>query len=646
MRAWLPLAALAASCGGPAPIAPRPPPPTTTPAPAPIAPTPAPAPPGGEVTFAPPGPPAITGLSFTDGGARLLATGGPTLVEIDPVTRRELGRIRLDSARVPNPNGRLGSGESLQATIEMATVWAWDAPAAELVGVATVGSWGVGPRGPNVVRPASGAAPAPFHAKLGAVCVPLALSPDRTRVALTVNARKDGWCDGANSVQVFDLATQRPVTPPVEIGFIGAAAFSADGRRLAIGGARAHIYDLDTHALVTAPTSSVIRAIAFDPTSPRIAWQTDDREIESWRPGDAANADLGEGTAIAFAPDGHLAVARRDAIELLAPDGARARWIALPDRGAIDTLAFADDGRQLAAAGWSRVDVWQLEPLAPPALSGWFARARPLPVPAPPPLPPFTPTGTYEGRVLLGGAPVVGAEIVLRPIGQEYPDAAALPPIKARSGAGGRVRLTGLPTINWQLWVTRRGALREGRQLLLRTQPSMRFDIEMSPAATVVGRVLGPDRRPARGVRLYRPDDHRGAALDLAAGADGTFTIDHLRPASTLHVTATRRDGAVRHTAIELPRAGVTRVTIVLAAADDPQVVRGTVVDAAGAPLADVLVVINETYTVKTDARGRFAGDVPGSRGAVRVFGPHLRSDPQRVTLPLTAPLTLVATPH
>ena len=585
-------------------------------------------------------------LVFTDEGQRLVAAQDGVLVELDAATGSELGRIELSSERVPDPSARVGWGATLGSSVgEMA--WAWDAGARELLGVGLVSSTGVAANGMAVWRPGGGmpiAFPAPPR---GVHCTALAISPDRTRAAVSVNARTGGQCQHANAVQVFDLATQRPVTKPIEVGRPYAAAFSPDGHLLAIGSGRAHVYDLRTGVLQTAPPSNNVAAIAFQPATGRVMWRTDNREIESWRPGAAANADLGEGGAFAFSPDGKkLAIARGGDVEVL-DIGRLALPVRLPLRGA-SGLTFSYDGRRLAAAGPSTVVVWQLEPAAATTAvpSGHFARLRRLPVPPPRPLPPIAKNGALEGRVLLAGKPVAGAEIVLTPSPREYPDAVRLRPVRTRTGADGRYRFKRLPAIDWQQRVTARGTLGGEHGVNLRTQAVRQYDFKLRPAATIVGRVLGPDRRPARGVRLFHVSDYSNPERDVAAAADGTFTIDHLNPQGTYTLNVWRRDGAVRSTKVEL-KPGVIRVNITLAPPDAATVIRGTVVDAAGAPVAGAHVIVDERQLGKTDATGFFAVDVQGSpRPSLRISGAKGSVRLEHVDLPLKARLRLTTKPY
>jgi hypothetical protein len=657
----LSIAVMVASCGGPAaraPQAPAAPPvePVKADAPAePVVPAPPPAKPalpGAKVTFGDQSAPPIKALVFTDDGTRLVGSAGGQLVEIEVASRRELARVSLDSARVPDPHARIGLPTKLGRAITDA-VWAWDARAGELIGVMTVGSTGIGYSGAAVWRPASSAEPTPIPAAVGVNCTALAISPDRTRAALRVNARKDGSCDDANAVQVFDLTTQLPVTRPIEVGRAASAAFSSDGQLLAIGSDRARILDLRSGAMSTAPPSNQVWTIGFVPATSRVVWRTTHQEIESWQPGAAANADLGRGELVAFSPDGkRVAVARSGGVELLDGTTLAPTGETLADSGHLDALAFSDDGRLLAGDGAGATRLWELAP--PPSApatvaSRWFARLRPLSVPMPRPLPPITRDGIIEGRVLVDGKPVIGAEIELRPARQEYPDAVKLRPVKTRTGAGGKFRFARLPTIEWHGSVRARGALPGGAGGNLREQRVVQRDLDLPPAATLVGKVLGPDGRPARGVRLYHANDHgSNPEVELTARPDGTFVIDHLYPGGNYRFIAWRRDGAVRTTTVQLAGPGELRTTVTLAAAGDPAVVRGTVVDKAGAPVADALVSVGEYPMVKTDAAGAFTVDVrPGAPSAsLRVTGARLGVRVDHIALPLAAPLKLVAEPY
>lgn len=135
---------------------------------------------GGAVKFTDWAVSVLDSLFFTDGGQRLVAAGRGSIVEIDPVARKQVGAISLSSARVPNPRSRPGLGETLSWEVHE-SVWAWDADS--IVGVAQLIALGDAASGLSVWRPASGA-PIKIPAAIGYLFACAALLPDGVRRAL------------------------------------------------------------------------------------------------------------------------------------------------------------------------------------------------------------------------------------------------------------------------------------------------------------------------------------------------------------------------------------------------------------------------------------------------------------------------------
>src|SRR5262249_44581028 len=146
----------------------------------------------------------------------------------------------------------------------------------------TVWSLGQGPNGLAAWR-LTPELPREIPAKTGRNCSALALSPDRVAVGARVSRTRG--CDRADGGRLFAPTTRGPLRPLLEVGDARAAAFSADGRRLAIGGQVACAYDLATQALTKTSPADPISSIAYHPTAPLIVWATQQGKLESWQPG-------------------------------------------------------------------------------------------------------------------------------------------------------------------------------------------------------------------------------------------------------------------------------------------------------------------------------------------------------------------------
>ena len=614
-------------------------------------------PPGGKVTL-------TTGwgrsrtqeLLFVDDGRRLVAADAGYIVEIDPIARAQLGVASLSSPSVPDPNGRPGVGETLSWTVDDA-MWGWDAKSGTLLGAVSLSAWGDATRGPAVWRPED--KPMPIPPDSATACSPVALSVDHDVVAMRMAAGSAGDCHGrTTAIQLFSLSTRSAVSAPVEVGFANVAAFSSDGRYLAVGGDVVHLYDVKTRELASARPAHPVYAIAFQPKQPVVVWTTSDAELESWRVGDSAAVHRGKGTGVAFSPDGHYLATVHDHPVLLDASTFHHLGIELDGLRAAtaDAIAFSADSRQLAIAMAGDIGVWQLEavPARPAADDSWFARMRPLPVPPPKPFPRIGRDGELDGRVLVGGKPVANAEITLSPHAQEYADARALPPITVHTSRDGSYHFANVPTIIWEQLVVARGATIGGYVFDMRQKKVHHADVKLDPAVTIVGTVLGPDKRRANNVRIFHPGGYADREVDVPTEPDGAFVIDHLRPGvdptggpGHYSLTARRGDGAVAAALVDISKPGPARVTLTLRPVGDPRVLRVSVVDPAGSPVAGALVSV-ESWWNKTDAAGQTSLDIDtsvtgpkGLRARVNKADGWARSDEVSVDLPRADPVVL-----
>ena len=600
----------------------------------------------------------VGSLVFVADGHRLVAVADGAIGELDPRARTQVGAaIGLSSGTVLDPNGRPGVGETLSWSVVDA-VWAWDPHARSLVGAVYLSAWGNATRGLAAWAPAGGP-PRALESADARPCGPLAISPDRELVVARVATGAKPSCDiRATAIQLFSLSTAKPVTPPIEVGFAQVAAFSADGRYVAAGSEVVHVYDIRAQQDATVRPSHPITSLAFRPGSALLAWATSERELETWSPGEAAPQRRGSGTIIAFSPDGHYAATVAGEVALL--DGATLAPVEprLGLRGpwpSADAITFSADSRQLAVAlSGADLAVWQLEPVdaEPAGDDGWLVRLVPLPIPPSNPPPPIGHDGQLGGRILVGGKPAANVDLTLTPHPQEYADARALAPITIHAGRDGRFHLANIPAIEWNATVQAPGAVPGGYVFDMRGKRVHQLEVSLDPAVTIRGTVLGPDRRPAKGVEVFHPPDPGYGVPTVVVAADGSgrFVIDHVRPSTgidglggTYYLTARRADGAVHGTRVKIGKAGPVAVSLTLVSADAANVLHVRVVDAAGAPVAGSIVVVEDQWA-RTDATGETSLDIDTSR-----VGTHVRvqtaegpwSEPVEVDLPHAGPVTL-----
>jgi hypothetical protein len=593
------MAAILGGCGSAGTAGPVAVPVTVAPVAAPAAPA---APLASLVSIDIPGKDAAT-MTLVDGGRAALIgrDGWLTLVDLDG--HAVVGTAALDSLRAKSPWPAPRDRERYRDVRD--AVWHWDDATRRLTGAMTVASWQAIPdRGFARWRPVDEPLPTamardPKHF----ATAPIAISPDGGVVVA-----RHGY---ASAIQSFDLATGAAITAPLDIE-VGAVAFAADGRQLAVanfeGGVR--LYDPARGVARELPDrhGSRVTALAYHPTQPRLA-TSDSETVRVWDLGrEAPTATVLDrhGSELAWSGDGaYLAVAASDAISLL--DGATLAPVGELPRpatpGTIEHLAFTADGRRLVAAGGGRLLVYDFGPRrSEPSLdAAWFRQLRRLPTPDFDPQPAIERTGVIRGRVTAGGRPVAGAVIELTPHHQEWPAARALGPFRIRTGADGRFLHTAVPRIQWDVTVTAPRLQRHGQMFVLRERVEETLDARLEPAATVVGIVRIPDGRSAAGAVVTVAE--RGPTV--IAGRDGRFAIDHVRPGSRLQLYARSADGAVATVRLDVPAAKPTPVELRLLAADGPDVVRILVVDRFGAAVAGAQMTRDHDRGV-SDAHGRW----------------------------------------
>jgi hypothetical protein len=204
----------------------------------------------------------------------------------------------------------------------------------------------------------------------------------------------------------------------------------------------------------------------------------------------------------------------------------------------------------------------------------------------------LAPGQAIAGRVVtMTGAPAPGAWIEL--LKAHTP---AERPLFVAAGSDGRFLLEGLLPAHFRMVVTAAGMARSSQQLRL-TGDLPSLEIKLHPEATVRGRVLTADHRPADGANVNlqvapAPGSPATTRAFTITGADGTFTASGL-PSGELTVRAQHPlHGLGVSRGQKLAEAERKSLSLTL---DPGSSVAGTVKDPSGAAVAGVAVQISET---------------------------------------------------
>nr|QKW93666.1 hypothetical protein [Vitiosangium cumulatum] len=474
-----------------------------------------------------------------------------------------------------------------------------------------------------VWRPGRASPPPPERAGNDRQCLPLAYHSSGRRLLMAVTST--GVC-GSTSVQEFDVETGKPVGPRVELqARVTVLASSADGSRYAAGleGGQVRLIDAETGKVTALPGghSTDVRSISFHPTRPLLATASSEGVARLWDLSGSMStlATIPEWVRqVRFSPDGKLLAAAggREGLLLLdAVTGHRASPpIPLSGGSAFPLIAFSPDGGRLAVAD-SGYEVLLVKLRGAAASGGvasvptWFTRIRPLEPPPVPKPPPILMDGRIEGTVRFEGNPVPGAVVVLTPHEQEWDDARALGTRRYPVRPDGTFVLTNVPRIQWQLTIEAPGKMRwsriiQGREGALHTG----LDASLERAATLRGRVLTPEKRPASGVQVAWTAPYSERRLTVVTDASGRFVIDHLSP-GTYRLQALRPNGDISSQQVQLDNLEPRDVELVLRKRGDPSVLRVRVLTEGGKPVPGATVSLGGGVRGITDAQGRWHTD-------------------------------------
>ncbi|OIH93670.1 hypothetical protein BIU90_08415 [Curtobacterium sp. MCBA15_001] len=268
---------------------------------------------------------------------------------------------------------------------------------------------------------------------------------------------------------------------------------------------------------------------------------------------------------------------------------------------------------------------------------------------------------TVSGSVTLDGAPA--ADVVV-----ELVDRSGTVVATATTTAAGAYAFSALPgayTVRSALPAD--GAQGTATQAVDTTAGDASADFRFttpSPAVPEVvaqpGTVTDADGAPAAGVTVVAtptgPDS--GDAVTTTTDADGAFTLDGLQPTTEYSIVAGTGDTASEPVVLTTVDVGEAPTPLAVTLQAAPTVEQpGTVIDAAGAPAADVEVVATPTdpttgtaVTTSTDADGAFdlVGLAPSTQYSIVAGSGATASAPQVVTTAAVgatpAPLTFALT--
>jgi protocatechuate 3,4-dioxygenase beta subunit len=239
------------------------------------------------------------------------------------------------------------------------------------------------------------------------------------------------------------------------------------------------------------------------------------------------------------------------------------------------------------------------------------------------------------------GSPVAGAEVIARsnePVRSWFQEPE--PPSPYLTGTDGRFRIVDLRRGDHVDLEIHHPAYAPAQALAVEVPTPEPLHVELKPARSLAGRVLGPRGEPVPGALLSRIEELRigggsqGSAFTLGqTGADGTFRVTGLAPGTlNLEVSAggyrTRRTGGV-----QIPEdRDIEHFEVTL----EPGVIlAGRVLDSLGEPVGDASIWVHPERPprdmmfrrpgpTRTDGEGRWQVDGLDP-GAVRVDASHQR---------------------
>ncbi len=228
--------------------------------------------------------------------------------------------------------------------------------------------------------------------------------------------------------------------------------------------------------------------------------------------------------------------------------------------------------------------------------------------------------GSIEG-VLAGtdGKPLAAARIGVRRMGAGESD--QRPPAPITADAAGRYHFPDVPAGTHRFRFTVAGyppVMREG-VVVQAGRPTPGIDVRLQEGLTLRGKVVKPDGAPAAGalVRVSQGDGAEAVRSDTVAGADGVFTLAGLA-AGAGTARASLPDAPAGKAAVTLPQAAGALLEVNL---PNPVIVRGTLRDAAGKPVAGARIYCYRMATMPDPDEQNYYDNQTDATGAFRIPG-------------------------
>ena len=216
-------------------------------------------------------------------------------------------------------------------------------------------------------------------------------------------------------------------------------------------------------------------------------------------------------------------------------------------------------------------------------------------------------TATLEGRVtqIDNGRLVTAVKITARASGST---------VLARTGVDGRYRITGLPQGSYRVtFDEKRFVLLDRPDVEMAAGETKTLDVALTPAVTLVGRVIDEKGQPVAGARgtlspgsetrmgmvfrvMGRDGESGGGAF--TSGLDGTFKATRLAPGTNQKLTVTHPDFERRVVAgVDLVQ-GAPRPQSIDVVLSPGYVLAGSVKDKEGKPVEGAEVTLNQSVTM------------------------------------------------
>ncbi|MGA9523009.1 MAG: carboxypeptidase regulatory-like domain-containing protein, partial [Myxococcaceae bacterium] len=244
-----------------------------------------------------------------------------------------------------------------------------------------------------------------------------------------------------------------------------------------------------------------------------------------------------------------------------------------------------------------------------------LAQVRPIQIPAPVQKP-IGQHGVIFGRVTKSGSPVAGAEVLMKPLGQQAEQ--RFDERSTRTGKDGAFRFENLPELLWYVQVSAPGALAQANLSSMTTPRMQGVELSLSPAATLHG-VLVRNGRPVPNAYLELGGSRR-VPRQTTTGPDGVWVFDSVPDQEDYVLRALTREGEVAEANVKVTAPKRFRVDLSLVPAGRGRAVVLELRTETGKVLRDAMPMIDGDRRAP-DAQGRIGVLLPRGSTSVRLHG-------------------------